>query len=86
MNAETRALILERCTAIWLDGDVDLLAERAARSGHRPLLDTADPKATLRALAGIRNPVYAEAHHKVTSGDGSHEQTVERIVALLAGA
>ena len=86
MDGDTRALILERCTAIWLDGNVDMLAERAARSGHRPLLNTADPKATLRALAEIRNPVYAEAHHKVTSDDVSHEYTVERIVALLANA
>ena len=86
VQPDTRALIQHKGIAIWLDGDVDMLAERAARSGHRPLLDTDDPKATLRALAEIRNPVYAEAHHKVTGDDGSHEHTVERIVALLAGA
>lgn len=86
MNEGTRELVLARCTAIWLDGDVGMLAERAARSGNRPLLATDDPKASLRALAEIRNPVYALAHHKVLTDDGSHEHTVERIVTLLAGA
>jgi shikimate kinase len=83
MNPETRTLILERCTAIWLDGDVALLAERASRSGHRPLLDKADPVASLRALAEIRNPIYAEAHLRVLSDQRRHEETVEEIVALL---
>jgi shikimate kinase len=83
MNPETRALILERCTAVWLDGEVALLAERAARSGQRPLLDKADPVASLQALAEIRNPVYAEAHLRVVSDRGRHEDTVEEIVALL---
>ena len=51
MNPETRALILSRCTAIWLDGDIDTLAARAARRGRRPLLASGDPRALLRALA-----------------------------------
>ena len=83
MNAETRALILERCTAIWLDGDVALLAERASRSGHRPLLDRGDPVGSLQALADVRNPVYAEAHLRVCSDRRRHDETVEEIVAAL---
>ena len=79
----TRALILARCTAIWLDGDIALLAERAGRSGRRPLLDRADPIGSLRALAAVRNPVYAEAHIRVRSDGGRHEDTVEQIVAAL---
>lgn len=83
MNDGTRALILERCTAIWLDGDVELLAERASRSGRRPLLDKTDPAGSLRALAAVRNPIYAEAHLRVRS-DGRHEDTIEEIVAALS--
>lgn len=83
MNPETRAAILERCIAIWLDGDVELLAERAARSGNRPLLDKADPVGSLKALAEVRNPIYAEAHLRVLSDRKRHEDTVEEIVALL---
>jgi shikimate kinase len=83
LNPETRALILERCTAIWLDGDVALLAERAARSGRRPLLDGADPVTSLRALAAVRNPIYAEAPIRVSS-DRGQEETVEAILAALS--
>jgi shikimate kinase len=83
MNPETRALILARCTAIWLDGDVALLAARASRSGHRPLLDKADPVGSLQAIAAVRNPVYAEAHIRIACGDAPQEQTVDRILAAL---
>lgn len=82
-NAETRRLMLERCIVVWLDGDVALLAERASRSGRRPLLDKGDPVASLRALAGIRNPFYAEAHIRVSGDRARHDETVEEIVGAL---
>jgi shikimate kinase len=79
----TRALILERCTALWLDGDIDVLAERAGRRHNRPLLRGKDPRAALRALAEVRNPIYAEAHLKVRSDTSAHERIVDRIVEAL---
>ena len=83
MDAETRALILARCTTIWLDGDPARLARRASRSGRRPLLQGKDPAAALGALAAVRNPVYAEAQLRI-AGDGSApEEMVDRIVAAL---
>jgi len=81
----TRALILERCTALWLDGAVEVLAERAGRRDNRPLLKGKDPLAALSALAEVRNPIYAEAHLKVRSDISAHEKIVDRIVAALAG-
>ncbi|MGA9583209.1 MAG: shikimate kinase [Allosphingosinicella sp.] len=84
MDAETRALILDRCIAIWLEAEVEVLAERVSRRGHRPLLVGRDPLAFLRDLAEARNPVYAEAHLRVRSGPGPHERTVERILEALA--
>jgi shikimate kinase len=84
MDSETRALILDRCIAIWLEADVETLAQRVARRSHRPLLAGKDPLPLLSGLAEIRNPVYAEAHLRVSSGPGPHERTVERIVEALA--
>jgi shikimate kinase len=84
IDAGTRALILERCIAVWLEAEVETLAARVARRGHRPLLAGKDPHSLLESLAEVRNPVYAEAHLRVRSGPGPHEQTVERIVAALA--
>jgi shikimate kinase len=84
MDGETRALILETCIAVWLEAEVETLAERVKRRGHRPLLAGRDPLPLLRDLAEARNPVYAEAHLRVRSGPGPHERTVERIVEALA--
>lgn len=83
MNVETRALILERCIAVWLDGEAELLAKRARRSGNRPLVDKDDPLGSLRALAGLRNPVYAEAHLRIPCGEAPQTETVDRILAAL---
>ena len=83
MNDETRALILEKGIAIWLDADIDILVERVARRDHRPLLKGKDPRKVLLELAEIRNPVYAQAPLHIRSGDGPHEQTVDRIMEVL---
>jgi shikimate kinase len=84
MDSETRALMLARCTAVWLDVEVEILAERVGRRDHRPLLKGQDPLARLRDLAALRNPVYAEAPIRIRSGTLAHEKTVERIIAALA--
>ena len=84
MHDATRALILERCTAVWLDADVETLAARVGRRNTRPLLRTGEPKAVLEDLAGRRNPVYAQAHLRVPTEPVPHEEVVERIVQALA--
>jgi shikimate kinase len=84
MDPGTRALILDRCIAIWLEAETETLAERVTRRGNRPLLAGKDPLPLLRELAEIRNPVYAEAHLRVLSEAGPHERTVERILEALA--
>lgn len=84
VNEETRALILARCTAVWLDVEIDMLAERVARRGGRPLLNGTDSREVLRTLAAARNPIYAEAHIAVHGGDLKHQLTVTRIVEALA--
>lgn len=83
VNDETRALILARCTSIWLDVEVPTLAERVSRRGHRPLLNGKDPADILQALAETRNPIYAQAHIRIDGADARHEQTVARIVSAL---
>lgn len=84
MNDETRALILERADAVWLDSDIDTLAERVGRRNDRPLLAGRDARTVLGELAAIRNPVYALAPIHVVSHPAPHDFTVEAILTKLA--
>jgi shikimate kinase len=84
VNDETRALILERATSIWLDADVQVLAERVSRRDHRPLLKDKDPVQVLTELGKIRNPLYAAANLHIRSDTSPHVRTVENILKALA--
>jgi shikimate kinase len=86
MAEETRALILSRTLAVWLDADVETLVDRVRRRGSRPLLKGRDPANVLKALLEQRGPIYALAPIRVTSKPGPHHETVEAIVTALAAA
>jgi len=84
MDESSRALILDRCTAVWLDGEVETLARRVGRRQHRPLLAGKDPRTLIEELSKLRNPVYAKVHIAVRSDLGPHGRTVDHILAALA--
>jgi shikimate kinase len=84
VNDFTRALILERATSIWLDADVQILADRVSRRNHRPLLKGKDPFTVLTELGKIRNPLYAAANLHIRSDTSPHARTVENILKALA--
>src|SRR5579863_79782 len=84
MNPDTRALIKAKGVSIWLSADFEVLMRRInKRKNERPLLQTADPAATLRALLAERDPVYAQADITVQSRDVAHDAIVAEIVAAL---
>jgi len=83
MNAETRKLMLSNAIVIWLDADLETLVQRVSRRNTRPLLNSGDPKEILHDLAQKRNPVYAQAHIRVTGNDSPHEVTVDKIIGSL---
>src|SRR5215213_4916724 len=83
VDPRTRKLLNDQTITVWLDAPVDVLANRTARRDTRPLLRNADPKGTLERLAKDRGPSYAEAHIRVTSGEGGHGDVVESIVTAL---
>jgi shikimate kinase len=83
MQEETRALILECATAIWLDADIDVLVDRVSRREGRPLLKGRNARDVLVELSAVRNPVYALAPIHVRSVAAPHEATVDTIVKAL---
>ncbi|MFD1612015.1 shikimate kinase [Sphingomonas tabacisoli] len=84
MNDKTRALILDRATAVWLEADVETLVDRVRRRNTRPLLQGRDPREVLRELAKVRNPVYALAPIHVRSQPSPHDATVKAILKALS--
>jgi shikimate kinase/3-dehydroquinate synthase len=85
MDAETRRLIREQATSLWLRCPLAILLRRVAGRTHRPLLNGADPEAVLQRLLDLRGPIYAEADIVVDCGDDNPELTTTRVQdALLA--
>lgn len=83
INADTRAMMLRDALVVWLDADVDVLADRVRRRDTRPLLRGRDAREVLGDLARTRNPVYAEAHLRVPSQSAPHEATVRAILQAI---
>jgi shikimate kinase len=83
MNAETRVRVKELGVSVWLKAEPDVLMRRVRKRSNRPLLQTADPEATLRAMLAQREPVYALADLTIQSRDEPHEVIVGEIVAAL---
>jgi len=80
VNAETRALILERTIPVWLDSDVETLLERVSRKDNRPLLKQGDPREILTRLKAERESAYAQAPIHVQSTAGPHSRTVGKVL------
>jgi shikimate kinase len=83
MDPQTRALIHERATSLWLRADLDLLLRRTARRNNRPLLKRGDPREILSRLIEERHPVYAQADVVVDSVDGPPEATLAQVIEGL---
>ena len=85
LNEGTRATISELGVAVWLKADLDLLWSRVRHKTTRPLLRTANPRATLAELLAAREPHYALADLSVTTQAGfSITDTAQAVLAALA--
>lgn len=83
VDPATRAAVLEKGIAVWIDCDVDTLVERTSRRGNRPLLKQGNPREILTRLAQERSPFYREAHIRVVSETGPHADTARAIIEAI---
>lgn len=85
MNPKTRDAIRAKGVSVWLKAELDVLLRRInKRRNDRPLLQTADPGETLRALLVEREPIYAQADLTVQSREVAHDAIVADIMTALA--
>ncbi|MEO0378747.1 MAG: shikimate kinase [Pseudomonadota bacterium] len=81
---ENRQNISDSGVSVWLNADLDLLWQRVRHKDTRPLLRTADPRATLAEICAARVPLYALADVAVTSlPDLTIDEMVNRVIAAL---
>lgn len=79
-----RALIRDTGVSVWLRADLDVLWTRVRHKSARPLLRTANPYQTLRALYEARLPFYQQADLTVdSSADLTVEDMATRVVESL---
>jgi shikimate kinase len=90
MREETRNRIRDKGISIWLDVEGDVILRRVKRRADRPLLQTANPAATIEKLIAERSPVYRLADITIASRDVVHEKIVDECIdalhAYLTGA
>ncbi len=83
LREETRARLSERAVSIWLKADAEVILRRVRRRADRPLLQTADPAATIKRLIAEREPIYQQADITVASRDVPYEWIVDECIGLL---
>jgi len=62
-SVENRALLKNLGYVVWLHAPASVILKRTRKINNRPLLDTADPSARIRALMEERTPLYQETAH-----------------------
>lgn len=83
LREETRERIAKRGVSIWLRADADVVLRRVKRRADRPLLQTADPAATIERLIAERTPFYQQAEIEILSRDVPHEKIVDECAEAL---
>ena len=84
MTKETRELIKQRAVSVWIKADFDLLFARVSKRATRPLLQTENPRETLKQLIDARYPTYAKADVTITSRDVPHDEIAADVIDQLS--
>lgn len=85
MAEVNRKMIAAKGVSVWLRADLDLLWQRVRHKTTRPLLRTANPRATLKEIYTARVPVYALADLAVDAApDLSIDDMARRVVEALS--
>jgi len=83
MRPENRALLAARGVVVYLHTTVEQQVARTAHDRNRPLLQTADPAATLRELMQVREPLYREIADYVVATNGLNARTAAQNISRL---
>jgi len=83
MNVETRKLLKENTTVIWLYASIEETIKRIGSKNNRPLLNQKNKRKILEDLAKVRYPIYQEADYKFDTTNLTFDQLVDKIINEL---
>lgn len=80
LRAENVDLLRQLGTVVWLDADERTLRMRIRSLSDRPLLQTANPGATLSELLAAREPLYRRAADLRVDVSQKHSEEVAELI------
>ncbi|MEM8942607.1 MAG: shikimate kinase AroK [Pseudomonadota bacterium] len=84
LREANRRVLSERGFVIYLHATLDEQLRRTRNDHNRPLLQTEDPRETLRELINIREPLYREtADHVISTDCSSPKLVAQRLLSQL---
>jgi shikimate kinase len=78
LNRDNRQLLSSRGFNIYLNAPLELLISRTSRDRQRPLLQTDDRAARIKALVEERDPLYREVADMIVTSDKRSAKHVAR--------
>ena len=84
LQPRNRSILRSIGPVVWLTADEEVIWERVSRNRNRPLLQTADPRSTIRDLIQVRYPLYREAANIIVETSIlTHQEVATRILVAL---
>lgn len=83
MDDNTRKILKEKTTTIWLHASIDEVLKRIGHKNNRPLLNHKNKREVLEELAAKRYPTYAEADFKFNTGEINNDALVKKIIQKI---
>jgi shikimate kinase len=84
LQPRNRLILRSIGPVVWLTADEEVIWERVSRNRNRPLLQTADPRSTIRNLMEVRYPLYREAADIIVETSSlTHQEVANRILLAI---
>jgi shikimate kinase len=87
VKKRNHAILRELGFVVWLTASEDVIFERVSRNSKRPLLQTANPRATISEMLATRRPLYqAAAAWSFDTTTCSHGNSAAAVIAAARRA
>ncbi|MDD5595663.1 MAG: shikimate kinase [Candidatus Omnitrophica bacterium] len=84
LDPDNLKLMKQTGKVICLSASAQTILKRTCATGHRPLLNVAEPKKQVELLLKLRAPYYAQADVKIDTDKLSVKEVVVKIVKIIS--